>query len=342
MKNWEFHSAFQLNGRSFSSVDELITFATTLSEDIGQFMKDWFSDSDNISIRTSGSTGKPKQIVLRKEHMLNSAKTTGQFFELTQDTKALLCLPIQYIAGKMMVVRSLCLGWHLDVAIASVDPLKEVNQTYDFSAMIPMQVKNSLGKLSGVKKLIVGGGEVDTDLLEKIQNVSTQIFATYGMTETCTHIAVRQLNHGLWSHFKVLPGIGISQDERNCLIISAPKVAASDLITNDIIEMRGQTEFIWKGRYDNVINSGGIKLHPEEIERKLGRFVKRRFFVSGIKDNLLGEKLVLVIEGENYELSDQVFQSLTKYEIPKEVHFVKAFVETETQKVQRKKTLELL
>lgn len=305
-------------------------------------MKDWFSQSDVLYIKTSGSTGKPKEIELRKEHMLNSAKVTGEVFELHQNTKALLCLPVQYIAGKMMLVRSMSLGWHLDIVTSSADPLAVITTQYDFSAMIPMQLQNSLAELHKVKKLIVGGGEVDSDLLEKIQYVPTQIYATYGMTETSTHIAIRKLNNDLWTHFKTVPNVKIKQDARGCLVIEAPNVSNGELATNDIIEITGEGTFIWKGRYDNVINSGGIKLHPEEIERKLDSYIDRRFFVAGVKDLVLGERLLLVIEGEPYEIPNDLFQKLSKYEVPKEVHFVAEFVETDTRKVQRQKTLNLL
>lgn len=348
MDNINLHSSFQLNGKSFSNEDELLIFSKTINNSVYQFLLDWFSTEDFIVVQTSGSTGKPKPIQLKKEFMINSAKATGAFFGLKENTTALLCLSTDYIAGKMMLVRALTLGWSMDVVAptSKIEILKE----YDFSAMVPLQLRSSLGDINKIKKLIVGGGVVANDLIEAIQNKSTEIYATYGMTETITHIAVKKLNSiisndSVKSHYKALPKVQLSQDNRDCLVIDAPKVAEEKIITNDVIRLISDTEFEWLGRYDNVINSGGVKLHPEKIEEKLSKIILNRFFVIGINDKKLGEKLVLIVEGEKNDLiSDEVrnLLGLTKYEIPKAIYFVEKFVETETKKIQRKKTLDLV
>ncbi|WP_437824975.1 AMP-binding protein [Tenacibaculum mesophilum] len=345
MDNLSFHNSFQLNGKSFSNEDELLTFSKTINDSVYQFLSDWFNAEDFVVVKTSGSTGKPKPIRLKKEFMINSAKATGAFFGLKENTTALLCLSTGYIAGKMMLVRALTLGWSMDVVAptSKVEILKE----YEFSAMVPLQLRSSLGDIDKIKKLIVGGGVVANDLIEAIQNKSTEIYATYGMTETITHIAVKKLNNIISNdsekpHYKTLPNVQLSQDNRNCLVIDAPKVAEEKIITNDVIRLISDTEFEWLGRYDNVINSGGVKLHPEKIEEKLSKIISNRFFVTGINDKKLGEKLVLIVEGEkNDVISNEVRNlfGLTKYEIPKAVYFVDKFIETETQKIQRKKTL---
>ena len=327
-------------GSRFPTKEALLTYTDTLSIAISPFLKEWFSESETISIKTSGSTGKPKWIKLQKKHMINSAKTTGDFFELGAGIKALLCLPVDYIAGKMMLVRSMYLGWHLDVIPSSSKPLEGLDQEYDFSAMIPMQLKNSLDVINRVKKLIVGGGAVDHNLENEIQSVSTLIFATYGMTETCTHVAVKKMNHEKWTSFKTLKGVLISKDNRDCLVIDAPNVSHEQIITNDVVEIISSDAFHWKGRYDNVVNSGGVKLYPEEIEKKIAPYFDSRFFIAGVKDETLGEKLVLVIEGEESSISEAIYQDLTKYEIPKSIYYSPRFLETETQKIQREKTLE--
>nr|WP_256471532.1 AMP-binding protein [Tenacibaculum sp. XPcli2-G] len=322
-----------------------MTFSKTINDSVYQFLSDWFNAEDFVVVKTSGSTGKPKPIRLKKEFMINSAKATGTFFRLKENTTALLCLSTGYIAGKMMLVRALTLGWSMDVVAptSEVEILKE----YDFSAMVPLQLRSSLSSIHKIKKLIVGGGVVANDLIEAIQNKSTEIYATYGMTETITHIAVKKLNNIISNdsekpHYKTLPNVQLSQDNRNCLVIDAPKVAEEKIITNDVIRLISDTEFEWLGRYDNVINSGGVKLHPEKIEEKLSKIISNRFFVAGINDKKLGEKLVLIVEGEeNDAISNEVrnLLGLTKYEIPKAVYFVDKFIETETQKIQRKKTL---
>ena len=342
MKNLNFHKSFQLNGISFSSEDELLTFSKTINDSIYQFLSDWFNTNDFVIVQTSGSTGKPKPISLKKEFMINSAKATGVFFDLEENTTALLCLSTDYIAGKMMLVRALTLGWSIDV-VAPTSKV-EITKYYDFSAMVPLQLRSSLASIHKIKKLIVGGGVVANDLIEAIQDKSTEIFATYGMTETITHIAIKKLNNFVSSSekkatYKTLPNVQLSQDNRNCLIIDASKVSEEKVVTNDVVHLISKTEFEWLGRYDNVINSGGVKLHPEKIEEKLSKIISNRFFVIGVSDKILGEKLVLVIEGEKYNIILNEAKNLTKYETPKEIYFVNEFVETETKKIQRKKTL---
>ena len=247
-----------------------------------------------------------------------------------------------------MLVRALVLGWHLDVVAPVSTPLKGIEKTYDFSAMVPMQLQNSLSEITIVRKLIVGGGIVSQQLEKKLQDISTAVFATFGMTETITHIAVKKLNLFKGdsssqlenSHYQVLKNVSISQDNRNCLVINAPNVSDEIVTTNDVVDLVSETEFKWLGRFDNVINSGGIKLHPEAIEKKLAPIIHQRFFVAGIPDVLLGEKLVLFIEGESYKVAQSTLKNLTKYETPKAIYFVPQFVETETKKIQRNRTLD--
>ncbi|RBW60373.1 O-succinylbenzoic acid--CoA ligase [Tenacibaculum sp. E3R01] len=340
---------FQLNSRSFTDVEELLEYSKSLSVDSYHFFSNWFNDEDFIVVQTSGSTGTPKSIQLKKEHMRNSAIATGTFFNLKEKTTALLCMSTNYIAGKMMLVRALTLGWHINVVEPKSNPLDGIDKVYDFSAMVPLQLQASLNEIYRVKKLIVGGGVVSTDLVEKIQGISTEVFATYGMTETITHIAVKKLNNFSssknrpeQSFYKTLPNVFVQKDERQCLVIKASKVSEEIIITNDVIKLISETEFEWLGRYDNVINSGGIKLHPEVIEEKLSNILSQRFFVAGVSDTVLGEKLILIVEGKKCRLDLDKNILLSKYEYPKEVYFISEFIETETKKIQRKKTLDLL
>jgi len=374
LNNSGFHKKFKLQGKSFESSKDLIDFSKEFSVEVAFFLEQWFDSNNYIEVSTSGSTGKPTIIQLLKKQMLNSAIATGSYFNLPKKTTALLCMPPNYIAGKMMLVRALTLGWELDVVEPSSTPLKNCIKRYDFSAMVPLQLSNSLTEIHNIKQLIVGGGVVSKELVATIQELQTEIFATYGMTETITHIAVKKLNNLRLdsvlnkkipnqvendvrfrhaelvsaSHYKTLPNIKISIDDRGCLIIDAPNVANEICITNDLVELISDTEFKWLGRYDTIINSGGIKLIPEQIEAKLAAIVVQRFFVTGIPDTLLGEKLILVIEGENTLNKDTILNkmknlnSLLKYETPKEIYFVGKFVETETKKVNRLETTKLL
>lgn len=346
------HKKFKLNGRSFQSVNELLIYSQSLSNNIFSFLKLWFDNSDFITVNTSGSTGKPSTIQLQKKFMVNSAQATANYFDLPENSSALMCLSPNYIAGKMMLVRAIISGWNLDIVEPSSNPLDQTNSNYDFCAMVPLQLSNSLSQLHRIKKLIVGGASVTDDLIEKLQNIKTEVFATYGMTETITHIAIKPLSGfssaGLVSapNFKTLPNVKISKDNRDCLVISAHKISENLIITNDVVELISKTEFKWLGRYDNVINSGGIKLIPEQIEKKLAKVITVRFFVAGLPDEVLGEKLVLVIENDKIQdvISNKVrnLSNLNKFEIPKEFYFLEKFVETETKKIQRQQTLDLI
>jgi O-succinylbenzoic acid--CoA ligase len=346
------HNSFRLNGNSFSSQKELLEFAKKHSSNTFSFLVEWFNNATFITVNTSGSTGVPKSIQLKKEHMINSASTTGAYFILPENTTALLCLSTEFIAGKMMLVRALILGWHLDIVEPSSKPLIGVSKQYDFCAMVPMQLNNSIDQLHLIKKLIVGGGAVSRSLKQKIEQLKTKIFATYGMTETITHIAIKKLNHILHaerdsaSYYNVLPNIKIFKDNKGCLVIDAPKISDHQISTNDLIELISESEFKWLGRYDNIINSGSVKLIPEQIEIKLSTVIDQRFFVAGISDNILGEKLILVIESKkmNNVIMNKVknLTSLSKFEIPKELFFIEKFIDTDTKKIQRKETLDKL
>jgi o-succinylbenzoate---CoA ligase len=341
LREIKFHKDFKLNGNSFSNENDILSYAKE-NEDSAtyNFLCNWFSKSATLPVNTSGSTGVPKIIFLEKEFMINSAKTTGDYFKLKENTSALLCLPTQYIAGKMMLVRALTLGWHIDTVLSSLNPLEDIEKSYDFLAMVPLQLENSLLKINKFKKIIIGGGVVSSQLEDKLQNYKAAIFATYGMTETITHIAVKLLNRkkNAPNFFKILPNINIYKDQRNCLVIEAPLLSRDLIITNDVVDLISDTEFNWLGRFDNVINSGGVKLHPEIIEKKLSNSIESRYFITSVKDEKLGEKLVLLIEGEKKEI-DFNKTELSKFEVPKNVYFIQKFEETETGKIQRKKSL---
>lgn len=348
-----FHNKFRLNEQSFETINGLLEFSKSVSSDVYLFLNDWFDASDSIKVHTSGSTGKPKEILLKKEYMVNSAIATGTYFSLFENTDALLCMSVNYIAGKMMLVRAMVLGWNLDIVQPNAKPLENCQKTYDFSAMVPLQLKASLNSLEKVQRLIVGGGVVSSKLIESLQQVTTKIYATYGMTETITHIAVKKLNNFDFyeekSYYELLPNISISLDSRGCLVIEAPKLSEDLVITNDLVSIINEKKFEWQGRYDTVINSGGVKLIPEEIELRISEIIQHRFFVSSLKDDELGEKLILIIEGKGEALLQKMDildylrgAKLEKYQVPKCVYFIENFIETETRKIHRSKTLELL
>jgi O-succinylbenzoic acid--CoA ligase len=339
------HPSFTFNGLQFSE-PELKEFAEKLQDDgadyeqkIGKFIAQWLSDSLEIKVKTSGSTGAPKKIILQKKQMIASAHATSAFFKLGASTSALLCLPVNFIAGKMMLVRAMILGWDLHVVAPEKDALTQYDNEYDFAAMVPYQVFHTLDAIHKIKKLIIGGGAVSSELRARLQTVPTEVFETYGMTETITHIAVKRIN-GLAasSVFSALPDVKFSQDDRGCLVVNAPSISEVPVITNDIVALKAPTQFNWLGRFDNVINSGGYKLHPEIIEAKLSKMIDRPFVIIGEKDATLGERAVLIFEAPNTEQLpnySEAFASLDPYERPKKVYTLSKFPHTETGKIKR-------
>ncbi|MDD2986912.1 AMP-binding protein [Flavobacterium sp.] len=336
------HNKFKLNGFHLNRED-LCTFAYSFIKEgedfekpVGDFLLDWFDDKSYLEINTSGSTGIPKLIRVDKQAMVNSALATGNFFDLQPGDKVLHCLPAKYVAGKMMFIRGFILGLEIDFVAPSSHPLDRLDYDYDFAALVPMQAQYSLDKLKHIKKIIIGGAKITKPLEDKLLKVKSEIYETYGMTETITHIAAKRIGE---EAFTVFPNVMLSLDDNNCLLIKAPSISNELIETNDIVEMVSENEFIWLGRYDNVVNSGGIKLIPEQIEEKLATRIPRRYFVIGQADPVLGEKLVLIVEGEPIPIEKEVFDVLDKYEKPKEIHFVKHFEETPTGKIIRKETL---
>lgn len=350
------HPEFKINKFHFNNEElkdvaySYIKEGKAYEKHIGNFLLDWLNSKDYVEVSTSGSTGVPKKIKLQKEAMIKSAGISGKFFELPECSKVLHCMPANYIAGKMMLVRAMVLGWHLDIVPPKANPLDQVFKLYDFCAMTPFQLDNSLNRLHIIRKLIVGGGAVSVNLKNLVQGVGTKIYETYGMTETITHIAVRHINPHKEKEqpipFKVLPKISISTDERDCLVINAPYISEGPIVTNDVVEKISKKKFIWKGRVDNVINSGGVKLYPEQIEAKLEHIITQRFFVTSLPDDALGEKLILMVECDfseealqdlEHEISN--FRLLGKYEIPKKIYFVEKFEETPNGKIHRGNTV---
>jgi len=346
------HKDFRWNGTSFKTEDSLFQFVDDHFPELMTFIQEWLGDKGLIHCMTSGSTGAPKMISLERKYMVNSAKATGAYFNLGAGTTALLCLPLGFIAGRMMLIRSMVLGWHLDSIEANSAPEIPKKSSYDFSAMVPLQLHHCATNLGQIKTLIVGGGEVSKSLRSRIQNLQTKIYATYGMTETVSHVALMPLNKSagytdLNKYFIGLEGVGFSVDQRQCLCINAPDIGALGIVTNDIVELMSNTRFKWIARYDNVINSGGVKLIPEVLENKFRALIDGEFFVHSIPDKVLGEKLVIIVETteEVISLASLVeFQKvnaseISKYELPKKIYFLKSFVKTETGKVNRKQTM---
>jgi O-succinylbenzoic acid--CoA ligase len=266
---------------------------------IYHFLKNWFDETDFIITHTSGSTGIPKEIRLAKTSMRNSAQMTNAFFELDETKTALLCLPASYIAGKMMLVRAIVGGFNLVTVEPKANPFENLEIPIDFTAITPYQLHYSIDALKQkkVKNIIVGGGHVNFKLEALAETIPSSMFETYGMTETCSHIALRQFNGIEKSDvFSILKGVTIRQNEQDCLVISAPHLFENEIITNDIVEIIDDSSFRWLGRIDSTINSGGIKIYPELVEKKLESIITSNFFISSIADEVYENQIVLIIE----------------------------------------------
>lgn len=347
------HPDFTFNGLQFETTEELFSFAHSLIKEgddfevsIGRFIHTWLDENEEVKVKTSGSTGKPKKMVFRKKQMQQSAKATGTYFKLGAGTSALLCLNTDYIAGKMMLVRAMTLGWNLHVVAPEKDALTQYDNDYDFVAMVPYQVYHSVTALKKVKKLLVGGGIITSELENALQEVPTEVFASYGMTETISHIAIRRVNGPAATHvYATLPDVKCTTDDRGCLVIHAPLLVDEAVVTNDIIELISPTSFTWLGRYDNLINSGGVKIFPETIEEKLAEVIKIPFIVASEKDDALGERVILILEKKNEATTEnyaEAFSKLKSYEKPKKIYTLSNFPYTETGKIKRGDVLKVL
>lgn len=341
------------------------------------FLSEWNNDSDRVLVHTSGSTGKPKPMMVEKKRMLNSARITCDFLGLKPGDSALLCMSLDYIAGKMVVVRSIERHLHLISVSPSGHPLKnidlkdvngkDVNGEITFAAMVPMQVYNTLQvpeereRLTHIRHLIIGGGAIDAALEQELRSLpgNIAIWSTYGMTETLSHIALRRINGAEASEwYQPFDSVKISQTDEGCLVIDAPLVCAETLLTNDIVEIEPyiynkveKTRFRIKGRKDNVICSGGIKIQIEEVEEFLKPHLEKPFMLAKKKDEKFGEIAVLLTEDEDLKKVEATIRRLLsgksddsnksseskshKYWIPREYLHVDHLPLTETGKPKR-------
>lgn len=315
---------------------------------IDDFYKEWNNPSDKMLVHTSGSTGKPKPIWVEKSRMEASARITCDFLGLQEGDTALLCMSLDFIAGKMMVVRSLVRGLELIVSSPSGHPLsnekwQEIGMNdITFAAMVPLQVYNSLQvpeereRLMRIKHLIIGGGAIDDELAQALKTFPNAVWSTYGMTETLSHIALRRLSGNDSSDwYTPFSSVNISLDHDGCLVIDAPLVCTEILKTNDIAEIRnGQFRIL--GRKDNVIVSGGVKIQMEEVERLLKQHIKNPFLITKRKDNKFGEIVVLLTTDNIDEAKAICVRVLPKYWQPRAYLSIKEIPSTPTGKPARK------
>lgn len=343
---------------------------TNYERQVLQFVQQWRSGQETFTIYTSGSTGRPKAIQLSRAQMTTSARLTVQALGLQSGDRALVCVSAEFIAGMMMLVR----GLEFELPLTVVDPVSRPlakltpETSFEFTAMVPLQLQATLqampherAMLDRMKGVLIGGAAVSMALEQQIQHVKAPIYHTYGMTETVSHIALRRLNGPQRSErFVPFEGVRLGQDARGCLTISAAVTKHRILHTNDLVNLHPDGTFQWIGRIDNVINSGGVKVQIETVERALeawllqtqdGIYADRRFFVGPVNHPRLGQAVVAVIEGEPFGGGDTLVpaletvirsnlqQSLSRYETPRHFFFVSKLLETPSGKIDRQANL---
>ncbi len=364
MDDWKKYNSIKIDGKRFSK-DELVKEADKINKNPSSkpyqisfwtFIKSWFDFSiSTIEQKTSGSTGVPKLIALQKQYMVKSAIKTTEFFSLKKDQNALLCLSSDFVGGKMMIVRSIVAGLNLKVVEPKSNPLKYFvleSEMIHFCAMVPLQLYESIKELNfdKIRNLIIGGAPVEEAFIPKLQNLKTRIYATYGMTETVSHIALKKLNHYKESehYFETLPNVQISLDMRNCLKIDAPDVCSESIQTNDIVEIISINKFQWLGRFDNVINSGGVKIYTETLEAKISSLLKVQIYLGSEQDERFGERLVLVLDEKakiklkDLNVLDFLKENLTNYETAKRTLYCKVYPLSKNGKILRKDLKEMI
>jgi len=347
---------FTINGRSFSReslldhAGERITASSAgkWERKLFRFIIDLLNEEHHIIQMTSGTTGEPKVYELNRTAMVNSARMTLSYFNLKPGDSALLCLPVDYIAGKMMVVRAFEGGLNLQTTEPSGSPVGEPGMYTDFTAMVPLQVYEVM-KTPGIVDqiigtLIIGGGEINEQLRRKLAGLQkTRVYETFAMTETLTHFAVRKLNGPVPDPlFWTMKGVTIGTDDRGCLAVDIEGITNGTITTNDLVEIRDNCSFAWLGRYDNVIKTGGIKVIPELVEKKIRELtgIENELVIAGITDERLGQKVILIIEDpkgavDSRQLIALMKKGLPRHELPKEIQVLSSFPRNSSMKVDR-------
>lgn len=338
------HKTLLLNGRRVSIqkiIDETILGDTPFEISTLLFIKNWFIGQEKFLLKTSGSTGIPKKITATRKQLESSAKLTLQTLELKRGGKIFLCIDTQYIGGMMMLVRAFINSMKIEAAEPTSIKRYAKMPTVDLAAFVPIQIqtflkaKKAIKNFNSLKNVIIGSAPLNDRESLLLSKCNTNIFATYGMTETLSHIALKRISPTQETIFRVLPTIKIKIDKSNCLVIKTPFLK-KEIYTNDMVEIIKKDSFKWLGRFDNVINSGGVKVIPEQLELAIQKIAKlhaitNRFYLKGEGDKKLGEKIILIIEGKKLNPTlEKLFLSelkakLPSYHAPKKIRYVQQF-----------------
>ncbi|NOZ74869.1 MAG: AMP-binding protein [FCB group bacterium] len=317
---------------------------------LGVFLQEWWDENPELFFRTSGSTGKPQTVRFTKDQCRESARRTLDYFSIKTGAKTCLCLPTAYVAGKMMVIRAITGSLDLVAVPPKMNPWDHDLPEIDFAAVTPQQLSDpeAMDQLVRVMNsegiLLVGGAPIPEPTRRKISDIEIPVFETYGMTETLTHVAVKRISHPTEPLFTAFPDVSLDIDARNCLTITAPYLGPDRIQTRDIVRLEDSTRFEWVGRLDRVINSGGVKIQPEDIEARIGEeLTNHLFFIHPLPDKRFGEKVVLWVEGDPGSGMEadiaEIVQSIPGLERPREYHILPRFQRTSTGKIDRQGTV---
>jgi len=318
------------------------------------FCEEWLSGKKEFLFYTSGSTGKPRSMRVNRRRIVASVESTASFLDLKKEGRVFICLNTQFTGGKMLLVRAMHLGLQADIVRPTNQPFVfSNNKPYILASFLPsqlfhfFQLNENFEFLSNIENILIGGAPLRIELLEKLSKLQKcRVFETFGMTETLSHVAMKNLNGSkdVSPFFETMPGISIKTNDADCLMVKGKVTANKWLETKDVVQLIDANRFIWKGRKDNVINSGGVKLYPEEIEQIMVSIFKKSgfnfdFFLTSLPDEMLGERLILVIEGKDYDtekIGYELRKGLHAFHVPKEVLLKSKFERTETGKIVRK------
>jgi O-succinylbenzoic acid--CoA ligase len=320
----------------------LLSETPELQAQVQNFLRAWQQDLPFI-FQSSGSTGKPKSFQFTKDQLLTSAKASTKALQLDKHTKALVCLPLTSVGGLLQLARAIHANFELFIDLPTSRPLQNFDTAINFISMVPTQLQQSLKheplKLSGIEKILIGGAPLEENLIEACSNLSISLIQSYGMTETLSHVALRFIGNGVSAPFKAIEGVHFEQ-QQNCLTIHYPALLDAPLYTNDLVNLIDEQHFEWLGRADFAINSGGVKIIPEQLEKTLSSVLSHPFFVTSVPDDKWGSVVGLVIEGEAVDLGlDWAALGLVAAAVPKKIAFIAQFQRTQTLKIKRQETL---
>jgi O-succinylbenzoic acid--CoA ligase len=326
-----------------------VLFKTSQPEvisDVTHFINSWSLDSFQLKVQTSGSTGNPKTLFFTKEQVQASALRTLEHFGIMENQVALLCLSPSTIAGKMMLARSVVGNLQLIAATPHSNPLDSLTEDVDFVALVPYQLNEILSKnpekLSAIKTILVGGAPVSQELENKLKKHHLTVYHTFGMTETLSHFAVRKMGSNGDKCYRALNGVKFYTIEDE-LVVDDELLGIFKLKTGELVDSVTSETFNWLGRKDFLINSGGLSIQPEVIERALSEYIHSPFFVAGLPHPELGEQITLIMEGTNEFSIEEVCQHISiKYHRPRKIIYLPRFIYTKNGKLNRKMTLALI